>query len=333
MKIFLTGCAGFIGFHTTQELLKQGHEVIGVDNLNPYYDVTLKHNRLAQFKNHQAFEFHQGDVQDQQFIEKLFAQHKDIQGIIHLAAQAGVRYSLVDPYAYIQSNTLGHLNLLEKGRHLKDLQHFVYASTSSVYGANTKLPFSVTDPVNTPMSLYAASKRACELISYTYASLYQIPQTGLRFFTVYGPWGRPDMAAFLFTKGILAGQPIQVFNNGNMRRNFTYVDDIVQGVLGCLMNPPKEFKTPEDYSRLYNIGNDRSEALMDFIGTLETLLGKKAIIDFQPIQAGDVPDTIADIEKTKTDFGFQPQTNIDVGLKNFVDWYQGYYGTQAAMGY
>lgn len=322
MKVIVTGCAGFIGYHATQYLLARGDTVVGIDNLNPYYDVTLKHARLAQFKDHHNFTFYQKDISDKNAMAEIFQQHADATHVLHLAAQAGVRYSLIDPYAYVQANVLGHLTLLEATKLLKDPQNFVYASSSSVYGANTKMPFAIEDPVDHPISLYAASKRSCELISECYHHLFQIPQTGLRFFTVYGPWGRPDMAAFIFMKGILAGEAISVFNNGNMRRNFTYVDDIIQGTIKCLDRPLK------GKAGIYNIGNNRSESLMDFIHTLEDLAGRKAIINYEPLQAGDVPETIADIKATERDFDFAPTTNIQEGLQAFVEWYMTYYGTK-----
>lgn len=321
MKIIVTGCAGFIGFHATQKLLARGDQVVGIDNLNDYYDVTLKKARLSQLENHPNFKFYKEDIADKTAIANIFKENSDATHVLHLAAQAGVRYSLIDPYAYIHANVLGHLTLLEASKLLKDPQNFVYASSSSVYGSNTKMPFSVEDPVDHPISLYAASKRSCELISECYHHLFHIPQTGLRFFTVYGPWGRPDMAAFIFMKGILGGTPISVFNNGQMRRNFTFVEDIIQGTIKCLDRPVS------GKAGIYNIGNNRSESLMDFIHTLEDLVGKKAIINYEPMQPGDVPETIADITATERDFDFKPTTNIQAGLKAFVEWYQGYYGT------
>lgn len=322
--VLVTGCAGFIGFHVVRRLLDQGITVYGMDNLNPYYDVTLKKARLAILKEHANFNMHVGDIADQSFVMPFFKNHGHITHIVHLAAQAGVRYSIEDPYSYAHSNFLGQMTLLEGVRHLQHLQHFVYASSSSVYGANQKLPFSVDDPVEQPMAVYAVSKRACELLSHSYSHLYRFPQTGLRFFTVYGPWGRPDMAAFIFVKGILEGAEVPVYNKGDMRRNFTYIDDIVEGVLGCLPKPPSP-NDPGVPHRLYNLGNNRSENLMDFIHTLEKHVGKSARIRFEPLQPGDVPDTIADIAATQRDFNFQPQTNIDEGLGHFVRWYRDYY--------
>lgn len=323
--IIVTGCAGFIGFHVAKKLLEEGDFVIGIDNLNAYYDVGLKKARLSQLEPESRFTFYQGDITDQNFINDLFLRFPNTSYIVHLAAQAGVRYSLINPYSYAHTNVVGHVTLLEASKSLKNLQHFVYASSSSVYGANQKMPFSIDDPVNQPISLYAASKRACELISYSYAHLFNIPQTGLRYFTVYGPWGRPDMAPFLFTKGILADQEITVFNQGDMRRNFTYIDDVVKGTINCLYNPPDVAKKSQEAFRLYNIGNNRSENLMDFIRTLETLLQKKANICFQPLQPGDVKDTIADINESQRDFSFHPQVDIKQGLEAFIKWYRDYY--------
>ena len=323
--ILVTGCAGFIGFHLANALLKQGAKqgqlVVGIDNLNEYYDPALKQARLKQLQNYLNFIFHKLDMIDKAAVLKLAQEHPQITHIVHLAAQAGVRYSLENPHAYVDSNVTGQLNMLELCRNLPGLQHFVYASTSSVYGANTKMPFSVDDRTDQPISLYAATKKACELMTHAYAHLFNIPSTGLRFFTVYGPWGRPDMAAFIFAKAILEGSPIPVFNGGNMRRNFTYIDDIVSGVLGCLTTPPKG---DMPYA-LYNIGNDQSEELMHFIDVLESQMGKKGVRDMLPMQPGDVKETIADIDATRRDFGFEPKTNIEEGLKNFVKWYKEYY--------
>lgn len=319
--LLVTGCAGFIGFHACVKLLDQGQTVIGVDNLNQYYDPMLKDARLALLKKYSNFIFYKLDITDKAIFD-LAEKHSEIEYIIHLAAQAGVRYSLQNPHAYIDSNVTGQLNMLELCKKLPNLKHFVYASTSSVYGANTKMPFSIEDRTDSPISLYAATKKSCELMTHAYAYLFKIPSTGLRFFTVYGPWGRPDMAAFIFTKAILNEQLIPVYNNGQMRRNFTYIDDIISGVLGSLNKPPKD-KIP--YA-LYNIGNDRSEELMYFIETIEKHLEKKGEREFLPMQPGDVKETIADIEATRRDFGFDPKTNIEEGLKHFVDWYKEYYG-------
>lgn len=319
--LLVTGCAGFIGFHTCVALLKLGNSVVGIDNLNEYYDPTLKQARLKLLQEYPNFIFHKLDITERSVID-LAEKYKQIEYIIHLAAQAGVRYSLQNPHAYVDSNVTGHLNMLELCKNLPNLKHFVYASTSSVYGVNTKMPFSVDDRTDKPISLYAATKKSCELMTHAYAYLFKIPSTGLRFFTVYGPWGRPDMAAFIFIKAILSDQPIPVYNNGQMRRNFTYIDDIVNGILGSLNHPPKN----EIPYALYNIGNDRSEELMHFIETLESQIGKKGTREFLPMQPGDVKETIADIEATRRDFGFEPKTDIEDGLKYFVEWYKEYYG-------
>lgn len=320
--ILVTGCAGFIGFHVCLTLLKRGEWVVGIDNLNEYYDPTLKQARLKQLEAYENFTFYKLDIVHKDLLKNLALQHKEIEYIIHLAAQAGVRYSLQNPHSYVDSNVTGHLNMLELCKELPNLKHFVYASTSSVYGSNTKMPFSVDDCTDSPISLYAATKKCCELMTHAYAHLFKIPSTGLRFFTVYGPWGRPDMAAFIFAKAILNDQPIPVYNNGQMRRNFTYIDDIVSGILGSLKCPPNG-----DLSyALYNIGNDKSEELMHFIDVLEKHLGKKGVREFMPMQPGDVIETIADIRETCRDFGFGPKTNIDDGLKYFVDWYKEYNG-------
>jgi UDP-glucuronate 4-epimerase len=322
MSILVTGTAGFIGSHVTTALLKRGETVIGVDNVNDYYDVNLKEARLAQLQKISNFHFYRKDLADKKNIDLLLSAHPEIDRVIHLAAQAGVRYSLMNPHAYLEANIHGHLNILELCRHLPNFKHLVYASSSSVYGSNQKLPFSILDPVEKPISIYAATKRSCELMSHTYSHLFQIPTTGLRFFTVYGPWGRPDMSAFIFTKAILDGTPLPVFNQGEMRRNFTYIDDIVKGTIACLDKPCQT-----NLARVYNIGNNKSEHLLDFIGVLEKELGKKAKIDFQPIQPGDVKETIADISETTRDFGFMPTTHIETGLKNFVHWYRSFYAT------
>ncbi len=320
--ILVTGAAGFIGSHVSRALLARGDTVIGVDNLNTYYDVTLKEARLQRLTGEKSFRFHKLDIADRDAILKLADEYPALDGIIHLAAQAGVRHSLIDPYSYVTSNVMGHTVMLELARKLKGLKHFVYASSSSVYGGNTKMPFSVDDPVEQPNSLYAASKRADELFSYTYAHLYGIRATGLRFFTVYGPWGRPDMAAFIFTRQIIAGEPIQVFNHGEMWRDFTYIDDIVNGVVRTLDRIPSG-KPPH---AVYNLGNHRSEKLTDFIALIEQALQRKAKVSLQPIQAGDVASTYADIEASRRDLGFEPTTPISVGIPKFVDWYKDYYG-------
>ncbi len=322
MTVLVTGAAGFIGFHVAQALLARGDRVVGVDNLNDYYEVALKEARLGRLQGRPGFRFERVDIADREAVAALFAAHPGIDRIVHLAAQAGVRYSLVNPYAYLRSNVDGHVVLLEAARTLARLDHFVYASSSSVYGANTKLPFAVEDRTDNPVSLYAATKKAMEAISHSYAHIYGLPLTGLRFFTVYGPWGRPDMAAFIFTRKILAGEPIPVFNHGDMHRDFTYIDDITAGVVACLDRPPPR---GGGASRLYNIGNHRSEALMDFIATIETALGRKAVVAFEPMQPGDVKETYADIDATRRDFGFEPTTSIAAGIPRFVAWYRDYY--------
>jgi UDP-glucuronate 4-epimerase len=314
MAIVVTGIAGFIGFHVATALLARGEEVIGLDSINDYYDPALKRHRLALLQKQPRFQFYQYDLCDFDRLGSLFKVHS-IDRICHLAAQAGVRYSISHPFAYQKSNNEGFLNILELARH-HHVKNFVYASSSSVYGANTKLPFSENDRVDTPISLYAATKRANELTAYCYSHLYKLPTSGLRFFTVYGPWGRPDMALFIFTRSILEGKPIEVFNNGNMRRNFTYIDDIVKGILLTLDNPVNY--------ELYNIGNSAAENLMDFISAIEIELGKKAEKIFLPMQQGDVPATVADIEKIRR-LGFEPTTNIKDGIKKFVAWYREYY--------
>jgi UDP-glucuronate 4-epimerase len=331
MTILVTGAAGFIGYHVCQKLLKRHQKVIGIDNLNHYYDVHLKKARLAQLQSKPHFQFHKIDIANKAEFDAFIKNNPQITRIVHLAAQAGVRYSLTNPFAYTEANVVGHLAILEACRTLS-IEHLVYASSSSVYGANQKLPFSVSDPVDHPISLYAATKRSGELMSYTYSHLFGIPATGLRFFTVYGPWGRPDMSAFIFTKAIFNEQEIPVFNHGDMRRNFTYIDDIVAGTVACLDNPPHPpFGHPlpqageGNLHRVYNIGNNQSEPLMGFIQTLEKLIGKKAKIRFEPMQPGDVKETIADISDTTRDFGFLPTTNIEEGLANFVSWYKHYY--------
>lgn len=333
MKILLTGAAGFIGFHTAQILLTRGDEVIGLDNLNDYYDVSLKQARLDQLRKFPNFRFVKMDLADRAGIAELFKQEK-FQRVINLAAQAGVRYSIQNPLAYIDSNVVGFANILEGCRH-NGVEHLVYASTSSVYGANTKMPFAVTQNVDHPLSFYAATKKANELMAHTYAHLYQLPVTGLRFFTVYGPWGRPDMALFLFTKNILAGKPIDVFNYGHHRRDFTYVADIANGVVRALdrvAQPNTQWSgdTPDPSSssapyRLYNIGNNAPVELMTYIRTLEQCLGKKAELNLLPMQAGDVPDTFADVEALERDVGYKPATPVEVGIRHFVEWYLSYY--------
>jgi UDP-glucuronate 4-epimerase len=322
--ILVTGAAGFIGFHVTQRLLARGEQVVGVDSLNDYYDVTLKKARLAQLEGRNGFSFHRFDLCDRPAAEAFFASHAGLTGIIHLAAQAGVRHSLIDPYSYIDANVTGHLVILEACRRLKAMKHMVYASSSSVYGGNDKMPFSVADRVDQPVSIYAATKLADELMTTTYSHLFGLPATGLRFFTVYGPWGRPDMSAFLFTEAILAGKPIQVFNGGKMVRDFTYIDDIVTGVIAALDRPP--VATPKERPhRVYNLGNHRAVGLMDFIAIIEKACGRKATIDFQPMQPGDVKETLSDIEATTRDLGYRPTIEIEAGVPKFVEWYRQYY--------
>ncbi|CAK0773740.1 Uncharacterized 37.6 kDa protein in cld 5'region [uncultured Gammaproteobacteria bacterium] len=325
MTILVTGAAGFIGFHTSLALLGRGEAVLGVDNVNDYYDVRLKDARLEILARQPGFRFERQDIADRDAMGDLARRHGDITRIVHLAAQAGVRYSLTHPHSYTRSNIEGHLVMLELARNLKRCEHMVYASSSSVYGSNTKLPFAVEDRVDNPVSLYAATKKANELMSHCYSHLYRIPTSGLRFFTVYGPWGRPDMAAFLFVKAILAREPIQVFNHGNMKRDFTYVDDIVAGIVGVLDHPPAVVSDAPPY-RVYNIGNHRSEPLLRFIGLIEQSLGIKAELSLEPLQAGDVPETYADIEAIRRDVGYEPTTPIDVGIPRFVDWYRNYHG-------
>ena len=324
MTVLVTGAAGFIGHLTTKTLLDQGRRVIGIDNLNDYYDVSLKRARLKTLDGYDQFVFAPIDIADRQDVESLIEENSDITEVIHLAAQPGVRYSLINPYAYTRSNIEGHLVLMEACRKLDGLNHFVYASSSSVYGDSDDVPFSTDQRTDTPVSLYAATKKSMEMMSHAYAHLYRMPLTGLRFFTVYGPWGRPDMAYSIFVKKILAGEPIPVFNNGEMRRDFTYIDDIISGVLACLEKPPVDDGNPP--CRLYNIGNNKTETLMDFIAEIEKALGQKAEIDFLPMQAGDVHETYADIDPMRKDFNFQPTTGIDVGIPRFVDWYRSYYG-------
>ena len=330
-KILVTGAAGFIGFHLSQRLLHLGHEILGVDNINNYYDVALKQSRLDQLVNFSNFEFQKIELGDKTLTLAIFDQFKP-EIVIHLAAQAGVRYSLSNPHAYVDSNLAAFVNILEGCRH-HNVKHLVYASSSSVYGANTKVPFSINDSVDHPVSLYAATKRANELMAYTYSHLYKIPTTGLRFFTVYGPWGRPDMAYFSFTRNILSGQPIDIFNNGDMRRDFTYIDDVVEGVIRVMARPPK-IELPEEHSgsiynpppyKLYNIGNNQPVKLLYFIEVLENCLQMKAEKRFLPMQPGDVLETYADIDELIQDTGFKPKTTIETGLSYFVDWYRNYY--------
>lgn len=331
----VTGAAGFIGFHLSKRLLNEGCSVIGLDNLNDYYDVNLKKDRLNILKEHEQFKFKYVDLKDKEKLENIFKESK-IDIVVNLAAQAGVRYSLQNPDVYIQSNVVGFLNILEMCRHYK-IEHLVYASSSSVYGLNIKMPFSVHDNVDHPLSLYAATKKSNELMAHTYSHLYGLPTTGLRFFTVYGPWGRPDMALFLFTEAILNDKPIKVFNYGKMKRDFTYIDDIIEGVIRVLNNPPqpnpnwdKTHPDPGTSSapyKVYNIGNNNPVELMKFIETLEDKLGNKAKKEFLPMQDGDVPETYADIDDLVKDFGFKPSTSLNDGIKRFVEWYKEYYKT------
>ena len=325
MSIIVTGAAGFIGFHVCKALLDRDERVIGVDNLNDYYDPRLKQARLNQLMVRRGFEFHKIDISDRDAMFALVEAESNVDRVIHLAAQAGVRYSLQNPYAYVETNVTGHLVVMEACRRLSGLKHLVYASSSSVYGANNKLPFSVEDRVDSPASLYAATKRADELMSYCYSNLYGLSMTGLRFFTVYGPWGRPDMSAYLFTKAIFAGEPIQVFNHGNMRRDFTYIDDIVSGVLAALDRCPDARENGPPH-RIYNLGNHRSEDLMNFIAELEKACGREAKKNFDEMQPGDVKETFADIESARRDLGFEPRSTISEGLPKFVAWFREYHG-------
>ncbi len=335
MKVLVTGSAGFIGSSVSARLMAAGHEVIGLDNLNDYYDVALKEARLARIKDNPAFTEARINLEDREAVAKLFQEQKPTH-VINLAAQAGVRYSIENPLAYADTNLIGFVNILEGCRHAK-VEHLVFASSSSVYGANTKMPFTVNDPVNHPMSMYAATKRANELMAHTYSHLFNVPMTGLRFFTVYGPWGRPDMALFLFTKAILEGKSINVFNSGRMKRSFTYIDDIVEGVLRVLEHKPEPVEgdmatvSPGPAAsaiapyRVYNIGSDRPESLMRYIEVLEENLGMTANKNMLPMQPGDVPATWADVSDLRNAVGYEPNTPIEVGIKNFVEWYREFY--------
>ena len=323
--ILVTGGAGFIGFHLSKKLLECGNRVVGFDNCNDYYDPALKEARLAVLKGYPNYQFVKGDLADKQALETVFQQHAP-KVVVNLAAQAGVRYSIDHPDCYIQSNLVGFFNVLECCRHYP-VDHLVYASSSSVYGANKKVPFSTEDQVDHPVSLYAATKKSNELMAYTYSHLYHIPSTGLRFFTVYGPYGRPDMAYFSFTKAILEGKPIRVFNHGDMYRDFTYIDDIVDVVMRLLCRPPKPDENDAPH-KVYNIGNNKPEKLMDFIGTLEKCLGKEAVKQFEPMQPGDVYRTYADVDDLVRDIGFCPSTSIQDGLSRFVEWYRSFYPDQ-----
>lgn len=333
MKILVTGAAGFIGFHTAEHLLARGDEVVGCDNLNTYYDVRLKEARLARLARHPNFRFERMDLADRAEVPVLFKRHHP-RRVIHLAAQAGVRYSLENPHAYVDSNLVAFVNILEACRH-GGVEHLAYASSSSVYGANTRMPFSIHHNVDHPLSLYAATKKANELMAHTYSGLFKLPTTGLRFFTVYGPWGRPDMALFLFTKAILEGRPIDVFNEGRMQRDFTYIDDIVQGVVRVSDhvangNPTWNGDVPDPGTsrapyRVYNIGNNRPVELMHLINCLETALGRPAVKRMLPMQPGDVPATFADVDDLARDVGFQPSVPIEEGVNRFVAWYKEFY--------
>ena len=333
MNILVTGSAGFIGSHLAQKLLEREDTVIGIDNHNDYYDIKLKEDRLNQFIDNKNYSHYRCDIADKNEIEKIFKEHKP-KKVINLAAQAGVRYSIENPHSYIDSNIVGFTNILEACRHNK-VSHLVYASSSSVYGANNKMPFSIHDNVDHPLSLYAASKKANELFAHTYSNLYQLPTTGLRFFTVYGPWGRPDMALFKFTKAILNNEPIQVFNYGNHKRDFTYVDDIVEGVIRVLDKPAEpntEWTGEEPDSgssfapwRVYNIGNNNPIELNDYISAIEDATGVIAKKEFLPLQPGDVPETYADISDLEEFFEYKPTTKVEDGIKNFVEWYKSYY--------
>jgi UDP-glucuronate 4-epimerase len=337
MKILLTGAAGFIGFHTAKKLLARGDEVVGLDNLNDYYDPNLKRARLSILEREPKFRFVKMDLADKGGMKALFQREK-FPRVIHLAAQAGVRYSLENPQAYVDSNVTGTLNVLEGCRH-NGAEHLVFASTSSVYGLNTNMPFTPHKGVDHPLSLYASTKRANELMAHNYAALFKLPVTGLRFFTVYGPWGRPDMALFLFTKNILEGKPIDVFNHGNHKRDFTFVEDIAEGVVRACdrvatPNPQWSGDSPDPATssapfRIYNIGNNAPVDLSKYISTLEDCLGKKAVKNLLPLQAGDVPDTFADVEDLVRDVGYRPATSVETGIRRFVDWYLEYYKQQA----
>jgi UDP-glucuronate 4-epimerase len=330
MALLVTGVAGFIGSHVARALLDRGEQVIGIDNLNDYYDPSLKRARIDWVGEARggAFAFEQVDFSDEAALSA-FAARRDFDRIVHLGAQAGVRYSLVNPQAYVRSNLVGQINMLELARQ-REVRHFVYASSSSVYGGNKELPFRVEDRADHPISMYAATKKSDELMSESYAHLYRLPMTGLRFFTVYGPWGRPDMAMWIFTKALFEGRPLTIFNGGDMRRDFTYIDDIVRGVLACIDGPPSDNGEQKAGGStgphaLYNIGNHRSEELMRMIGLLERATGRKAAYDFKPMQPGDVKDTFADISAIQRDHGFEPSTTIDEGVPRFVDWFKLYH--------
>ncbi|MET3698269.1 UDP-glucuronate 4-epimerase [Bacillus oleivorans] len=325
--ILITGSAGFIGYHLAQRLLLEGYIIIGIDDFNNYYDVRLKEARLDRLKGHHNFSFERVSIEDRAAISRVFSQHS-IDIVVHLAAQAGVRYSLENPHAYIDSNVVGFMNILECCRK-QEIEHLLFASSSSVYGANKKTPFSTEDRVDHPVSLYAATKRANELMAHTYSHLYRLPTTGLRFFTVYGPWGRPDMSYFKFTKAIFGEEPIQIFNYGKMKRDFTYIDDIVEGIVRLLYKKPDPIQSSDLLSqapyKIYNLGNNQPVELLTFISVIEEKIGKKAIKEFLPMQAGDVPVTFADVDDLMIDVGFKPKTSIEKGLGKFIDWYRNFY--------
>ncbi|MBM4762988.1 NAD-dependent epimerase [Bacillus sp. B15-48] len=319
--IFVTGCAGFIGFHLSKRLLDEGFHVLGIDNMNDYYNVRLKQDRLSLLQKHPNFIFVKGSIENLELLESLFDQYK-FEIVIHLAAQAGVRYSLTNPHIYIQSNLVGFANILECCKN-HQIKHLIYASSSSVYGENEKIPFSVSDRVDRPISLYAATKKSNELMAYTYSHLYDLPTTGLRFFTVYGPWGRPDMALFTFTDAIMKQEPIEIYNYGDMKRDFTYIDDVIESVYRLMKKaPPTDSFSPY---KIYNIGNNRPVQLHDFIQVLEAHLGKKAIKKFLPLQSGDVPETFAEIDDLVKDIQYKPKVSINKGVEKFVEWYKDYY--------
>jgi len=326
MSILVTGVAGFIGFHTARALLERGDRVIGIDNVNDYYDARLKEARLAELRALPNFVFAKLDIADRDGVFALVAANRDLTGVIHLAAQAGVRHSLENPYSYVDANIMGTVVILEAARRIDRLTALTYASSSSVYGANRKQPFSVDDPVNKPVSLYAASKRACELIAHSYSHLYRLPATGLRYFTAYGPWGRPDMAAWLFTQAILADQPIKVFNEGRMARDFTYIDDIVAGTIAAHDRPPAAGGAENEAAhRVYNLGSHKPEKLLDFIAVIERALGRTAKKELLPMQPGDVAESFADIDTARRDLGFEPKTLVEEGIARFVKWYKHYH--------
>lgn len=328
MAVLVTGAAGFIGYHVADALAARGERVFGIDNLNTYYTVSLKHARLARLADREGFSFHQIDVSDREALHAFVDEHPEITRIVHLAAQAGVRYSMIDPYAYVQANVMGHLVIQEAARRLPRFDHLVYASTSSVYGANRSLPFQETDRVDTPVSLYAATKRCDELMSYAYGHLFGLPQTGLRFFTVYGPWGRPDMAYFSFADAIVRGAPITLYDEGRLKRDFTYIDDIVSGVVGCLDRPPVTDVAGQPPVRVLNIGNHRAELVSHLIELLEQELQRKAVIRFAPRPAADVEETFASVDAIAALTGYAPTTPLSVGIPRFVAWFRDWHTPQ-----